>query len=60
MVSEARKPNTLKNIMGNMRREIKKSVGQITEGKGANRAPVILTTVFQMSINNDDLVQKNR
>lgn len=46
MMSEARKPNTLKNIMGNMRREIKKSVGQITDGKGANRAPVILTTVF--------------
>jgi nucleoporin GLE1 len=30
----------VKQHMGEMRREIKKSVGQLTEGKGANRGPV--------------------
>ena len=31
---------TLKKSMGSMRRTIRKCVGQLTEGKGANRAPV--------------------
>lgn len=46
MMTEARKEGVLKQQMGNMRREIKKSVGQITEGKGANMAPVTPTIAF--------------
>ena len=37
---EAKKDSRLKQEMGNMRREIKKSVGQLTIGKGANETPV--------------------
>ena len=37
---EAKKDSRLKQEMGNMRREIKKSVGQLTIGKGANEVPV--------------------
>lgn len=40
MMAEAKKQDVLIQHMGNMRREIKKSVGQITEGKGANKTPV--------------------
>ncbi|KAL8741307.1 MAG: hypothetical protein Q9190_006070 [Brigantiaea leucoxantha] len=37
MADQARQNTTLKDRMGDMRREIKKSVGQLTEGKGANK-----------------------
>lgn len=37
---EAKRDSRLKQEMGNMRREIKKSVGQLTIGKGANEVPV--------------------
>ena len=40
MDSEAKKDSKLKREMGNMRRDIKKSVGQLTIGKGANEIPV--------------------
>jgi nucleoporin GLE1 len=36
----AKQDPELKNKMGEMRREIRKSVGQLTEGRGANRTPV--------------------
>ena len=40
MAASAKQNPTLKKRMGDMRREIKKCVGQLTEGKGANRTPV--------------------
>ena len=40
MAAEAKKNKTLKDSMGDMRREMKKSVGQLTEGKGANSQSV--------------------
>ena len=40
MAASAKQNTTLKKRMGDMRREIKKCVGQLTEGKGANRTPV--------------------
>ena len=40
MILEAKKDPRLKQEMGNMRRDIKKSVGQLTVGKGANEIPV--------------------
>jgi nucleoporin GLE1 len=36
----AKQDQGLKKKMGEMRREIRKSVGQLTEGRGANRTPV--------------------
>jgi nucleoporin GLE1 len=36
----AKQDSGLKRKMGEMRREIRKSVGQLTEGRGANRTPV--------------------
>lgn len=40
MIAQGKLKPDLKKRMGDMRREIKKCVGQLTEGKGANRAPV--------------------
>ena len=47
MADQARQNTTLKDRMGDMRREIKKSVGQLTEGKGANKVPVSPSTLIQ-------------
>ncbi len=40
VTEHAKKDPGLKKKMGEMRREIRKSVGQLTEGRGANRTPV--------------------
>jgi nucleoporin GLE1 len=40
MTDEAKQNLELKRRVGEMRREIRKSVGQLTEGRGANRQPV--------------------
>lgn len=40
MIAQGKLDPNLKKKMGDMRREIKKCVGQLTEGKGANRGPV--------------------
>ena len=40
MSAESRKNKPLKDIMGDMRRDMRKSVGQLTEGKGANKQPL--------------------
>lgn len=40
MMTEAQKSPPFKLQIGDMRREIKKCVGQLTEGKGANKVPV--------------------
>lgn len=40
MMAEAKTSPALKPVMGDMRRMIKKCVGQLTEGKGANKQPV--------------------
>ncbi|KAL8938774.1 MAG: hypothetical protein Q9216_003720, partial [Gyalolechia sp. 2 TL-2023] len=40
MVQQAKEDPKLKSRMGDMRRDIKKSVGQIIEGKGKNTKPV--------------------
>lgn len=40
LTSEASKFPQVKQQMGEMRRELKKCIGQLTEGKGANRGPV--------------------
>ncbi|KZF26476.1 GLE1-domain-containing protein [Xylona heveae TC161] len=39
MVQQSKQNPVLKKNMGDMRREIKKCVGQLTEGKGTNRIP---------------------
>ena len=41
MTAQGKQKEKLKKAMGDMRREITKSVGQLTEGKGANRQPVL-------------------
>lgn len=46
MADSAKQNSTLKKRMGDMRREIKKCVGQLTEGKGANRTPVSGINLF--------------
>lgn len=40
MASQAKQNPTLKTVMGDMRREIKKCVGQLRQGKGTNRSQV--------------------
>jgi nucleoporin GLE1 len=40
VTEHAKQDPGLKKKMGEMRREIRKSVGQLTEGRGANRTPV--------------------
>ena len=44
MVAQAKQNVQLKGAMGDMRREIRKSVGQLRDGKGANRVQVFLST----------------
>ena len=46
MADEARKSPELKTAMGNMRREIRKSCGQLRAGKNANKVPVSLPFLF--------------
>ena len=43
MMAEAKQNAQLKGAMGDMRREIRKSVGQLRDGKGANRVQVFLS-----------------
>ena len=40
MTQEAKTNKPLKEVMGDMRRDMRKSVGQLTEGKNANRTPL--------------------
>ncbi len=40
LADRAKQDAALKKRMGEMRREIRKSVGQLTEGRGANKTPV--------------------
>lgn len=40
MVDQTKQDKNLKQQMGDMRRAIRKCVGQLTDGKGANKAPV--------------------
>lgn len=40
LADHGKQDNEFKKKMGEMRREIRKSVGQLTEGKGANKIPV--------------------
>ena len=42
MMAQAKQNPQLKGAMGDMRREIRKSVGQLRDGKGANRVQVFL------------------
>ena len=42
MTAQAKQNAQLKGAMGDMRREIRKSVGQLRDGKGANRVQVFL------------------
>lgn len=46
LTSESSKFPRVKQQMGEMRRELKKCVGQLTEGKGANRGPVSWTSLL--------------
>ena len=46
MTAQAKQNAQLKEVMGNMRREIRKSVGQLRDGKGANRVQVFLSSAF--------------
>ena len=43
MMAEAKQNAQLKGAMGDMRREIRKSVGQLRDGKGANRVQVLFS-----------------
>lgn len=47
MTAQAKQNAQLKEAMGDMRREIRKSVGQLRDGKGANRVQVFLSSSFQ-------------
>ena len=46
MTAQAKQNAQLKEAMGDMRREIRKSVGQLRDGKGANRVQVFLSSAF--------------
>ena len=46
---QAKASPAVKQCMGDMRRSIKKSVGQLREGKGANKTQVKLINLFEMS-----------
>lgn len=48
LTSESSKSPQVKQQMGEMRRELKKCVGQLTEGKGANRGPVSRTRLLDV------------
>ena len=55
MLKTAQQHPQLKNTMGDMRRQLKKSVGQLTEGKGANRAPLqSILTILKSSLKTTD------
>ena len=45
MAAQGKDSKPLKDAMGDMRREMKKCVGQLTEGKGANRQPVSIAAI---------------
>ena len=49
MMAQAKQNAQLKAAMGDMRREIRKSVGQLRDGKGANRVQVLLSVLCQSS-----------
>ena len=49
LIAESSKFPQVKQHMGEMRRELKKCVGQLTEGKGANRGPVSRTRLLTSS-----------
>lgn len=46
---QAKASPAVKQCMGDMRRSIKKSVGQLREGKGANKTQVKLINLFEVS-----------
>ena len=50
MTAQAKQNARLKEAMGDMRREIRKSVGQLRDGKGANRVQVILSVLASSSL----------
>ncbi|KAI9676982.1 MAG: hypothetical protein M1817_006821 [Caeruleum heppii] len=51
MTIQSKKNPALKSMMGDMRREIRKCVGQLTEGKGANRGPTAkLMTILKVAL----------
>ena len=50
MTAQAKQNAQLKEAMGDMRREIRKSVGQLRDGKGANRVQVFLSSPFQFDL----------
>ena len=53
LTSESSKFPQVKQQMGEIRRELKKCVGQLTEGKGANRGPVSLTSLHSVQFFNN-------
>ncbi len=48
MTAQAKQNAALKGAMGDMRREIRKSVGQLRDGKGANRVQVFLSVLHHL------------
>ena len=57
MADHGKQDVQFKKKMGEMRREIRKSVGQLTEGKGANKIPV--SQIYCISIiQADDFVDR--
>lgn len=50
MTAQAKQNAQLKGAMGDMRREIKKSVGQLRDGKGANKVQVCLSVRHYLSL----------
>ncbi|KAH0537278.1 hypothetical protein FGG08_005902 [Glutinoglossum americanum] len=55
LVKEAKGIQALKAKMGEMRREIKKTVGQLTAGKNANKEPLLrIANVLNQALNDAD------
>ena len=50
MMAQAKQNAQLKGAMGDMRREIRKSVGQLRDGKGANRVQVLLSVPHHLRL----------
>ena len=50
MMTQAKQNAQLKGAMGDMRREIRKSVGQLRDGKGANRVQVFLLVPHHLQL----------
>ena len=50
MMAQAKQNAQLKGAMGDMRREIRKSVGQLRDGKGANRVQVFLLVPHHLQL----------